>query len=103
MSGASAEYREYVVAALLHDIGKLIRRAKLCSNEQAKSHVEHSVEFIDKIGEALKAAGLDVELVKRLVREHHEDGGIAPYDRAAAKERLPGDDILGQGLSVPGR
>ncbi|MGC9171119.1 MAG: type III-A CRISPR-associated protein Cas10/Csm1 [Thermoproteus sp.] len=103
MSGASAEYREYVVAALLHDIGKLIRRAKLCSNEQAKSHVEHSVEFVDRIGEALKAAGLDVELVKRLVREHHEDGGIAPYDRAAAKERLPGDDISGQGLAVPGR
>ena len=103
MSGAK-EYREYVVAALLHDVGKLIRRAKLCSGEEARRHVEHSVEFVEMIGDALRKAGVDVELVKRLVERHHEGGfGIAPYDRSAALERTPGDEESGAGLAMPGR
>ncbi|MEM4423825.1 type III-A CRISPR-associated protein Cas10/Csm1 [Pyrobaculum sp.] len=103
MSGAR-EYREYVVAALLHDVGKLIRRAKLCSGEGAKRHVEHSVEFVEMLSNVLRKAGLDVDLVKRLVERHHEGGfGIAPYDRAAALERMPGDEDSGRGLAIPGR
>lgn len=103
MSGAR-EYREYVVAALLHDVGKLIRRARLCYGEEARRHVEHSVEFVEMIGDALRKAGVDVELVKKLVERHHEGGfGIAPYDRAAALERTPGDEESGAGLAMPGR
>ncbi len=94
MSGAR-EHREYVVAALLHDIGKLIRRAKLCRGEAAASHVEESLSFVDEIQDALKAAGLDVDLIKRLVEEHHRGTyGIAPYDHAAASERTRGDKRL---------
>jgi len=103
MSG-SKEYREYVVAALLHDVGKLIRRAKLCRGEAARRHTEESLSFVKHIEGALKAAGVDVERVKEFVARHHEgDFGIAPYDRAAAYERIQGDDEVGQGLAIAGR
>jgi CRISPR-associated protein Csm1 len=103
MSGGK-EYREYVVAALLHDIGKLIRRAKLCRGEAARSHTEESLSFIEHIEGALRAAGVNVECVKEFVARHHEgDFGIAPYDRAAAYERIQGDDESGQELAIAGR
>lgn len=93
--------KEYVVAALLHDVGKLIRRARLCQGEPAKRHAEHSVEFVEMISDVLSAAGLDVGKIKELVARHHEgDFGIAPYDRAAAKERVQGDEEIGQGLAM---
>jgi CRISPR-associated protein Csm1 len=98
------EHREYVVAALLHDIGKLIRRAKLCRGEKAGRHTEESIRFVELIENALKAAGVDVERVKQFVAQHHEgDFGIAPYDRAAAYERIQGDEEAGQGLAITGR
>ncbi|CCC81868.1 type III-A CRISPR-associated protein Cas10/Csm1 [Thermoproteus tenax] len=100
MSGS----REYVVAALLHDVGKLIRRAKLCSGEPARRHVEESADFVDSLAPALKAAGVDPEAVRELVLRHHEgDWGVGPYDRAAARERTPGDEESGQGLAMPDR
>jgi CRISPR-associated protein Csm1 len=103
MSG-SKEYREYVVAALLHDVGKLIRRAKLCRGEAARRHTEESLSFIERIEGALRAASVNVERVKEFVARHHEgDFGIAPYDRAAAYERIQGDDEAGQGLAIAGR
>ena len=103
MSG-SKEYREYVVAALLHDIGKLIRRAKLCRGEAARRHTEESLSFVERIEGALRAAGVNVERVKEFVARHHEgDFGIAPYDRAAAYERIQGDDEAGRGLAIAGR
>jgi len=90
MSG-SKEYREYVVAALLHDVGKLIRRAKLCRGEAARRHTEESLSFVERMEGALRAAGVNVERVKEFVARHHEgDFGIAPYDRAAAYERMEG-------------
>ncbi|MFZ8812238.1 MAG: type III-A CRISPR-associated protein Cas10/Csm1 [Pyrobaculum sp.] len=103
MSGGK-EYREYVVAALLHDVGKLIRRAKLCRGETARRHTEESLSFIERIEGALRAAGVNVERVKEFVARHHEgDLGIAPYDRAAAYERIRGDDESGQRLAIAGR
>jgi CRISPR-associated protein Csm1 len=103
MSGGK-EYREYVVAALLHDVGKLIRRAKLCRGEAARRHTEESLSFIERIEGALRAAGVNVERVKEFVARHHEgDFGIAPYDRAAAYERKQGDDESRQGLAIAGR
>ncbi|ACB40082.1 type III-A CRISPR-associated protein Cas10/Csm1 [Pyrobaculum neutrophilum] len=97
-------YREYVVAALLHDVGKLIRRAKLCRGEPARRHVEESADFVDVVAPALKAAGVDPQAVRELVLRHHEGGwGVGPYDRAAALERAPGDEESGQGLAMPGR
>ena len=103
MSGGK-EYREYVVAALLHDVGKLIRRAKLCRGETARRHTEESLSFIERIEGALRAAGVNVEHVKEFVARHHEgDFGIAPYDRAAAYERIQGDDESRQGLAIAGR
>jgi CRISPR-associated protein Csm1 len=103
MSG-SKEYREYVVAALLHDIGKLIRRARLCRGEAARRHTEESLSFVERIEGALRAAGVNVERVKEFVARHHEgDFGIAPYDRAAAYERIQGDDEAGRGLAIAGR
>lgn len=101
MSGGK-EYREYVVAALLHDVGKLIRRAKLCRGEAARRHTEESLSFIERIEGALRSAGVNVERVKEFVARHHE-GDIAPYDRAAAYERIQGDDESGQGLAIAGR
>jgi CRISPR-associated protein Csm1 len=106
MSGEHREHsvREYVVAALLHDVGKLIRRAKLCRGEAARRHTEESLSFVELIEGALRAAGLDVDSVKRFVAQHHEgDRGIAPYDRAAARERVQGDDESGRGLAVADR
>jgi CRISPR-associated protein Csm1 len=103
MSGGK-EYREYVVAALLHDVGKLIRRAKLCRGETARRHTEESLSFIERIEGALRSAGVNVERVKEFVARHHEgDFGIAPYDRAAAYERIQGDDESGQELAIAGR
>ncbi len=103
MSGGK-EYREYVVAALLHDVGKLIRRAKLCRGEAARRHTEESLSFIERIEGALRTARVNVERVKEFVARHHEgDFGIAPYDRAAAYERIQGDDESGQGLAIAGR
>jgi CRISPR-associated protein Csm1 len=103
MSGGK-EYREYVVAALLHDVGKLIRRAKLCRGEAARRHTEESLSFIERIEGALRSAGVNVERVKEFVARHHEgDFGIAPYDRAAAYERIQGDDESGQRLAIAGR
>ncbi len=103
MSGGK-EYREYVVAALLHDIGKLIRRAKLCRGEAARRHTEESLSFIEHIEGALRSAGVNVERVKEFVARHHEgDFGIAPYDRAAAYERKQGDDESEQRLAIAGR
>jgi CRISPR-associated protein Csm1 len=100
----SKEYREYVVAALLHDVGKLIRRAKLCRSEAARRHTEESLSFIERIEGALRSAGVNVELVKEFVARHHEgDFGIAPYDRSAAYERILGDDESRQGLAIAGR
>jgi len=99
MSGAR-KHGEYVVAALLHDIGKLIRRAKLCNGVDAASHVEESLRFVDQIQDALKAAGLDVDHIKNLIREHHRGAyGVAPYDHAAASERAQG----GRGLALENR
>jgi len=98
----SREYREYVVAALLHDVGKLIRRARLCRGEAARRHTEESLSFIERIESALRSAGVDVERVKEFVARHHE-GDIAPYDRAAAYERIQVDDEAGQGLAITGR
>jgi len=103
MSGGK-EYREYVVAALLHDVGKLIRRAKLCRGEAARRHTEESLSFIERIEGALRSAGVNVERVKEFVARHHEgDFGISPYDRAAAYERIQGDDESGQRLAIAGR
>jgi len=103
MSGGK-EYREYVVAALLHDVGKLIRRAKLCRGETARRHTEESLSFIERIEGALRSAGVNVERVKEFVARHHEgDFGIAPYDRAAAYERIQGNNESGQGLAIAGR
>ncbi|MEM4898291.1 MAG: type III-A CRISPR-associated protein Cas10/Csm1 [Pyrobaculum sp.] len=102
MSGAS--YREYIIASLLHDIGKLIRRAKLCRGEAAKSHTEHSVEYVDKISDVLKRQGIDVDLVKSLIKEHHSPtGGISIYDKAAASERTQGDEESRSTLCMSGR
>jgi len=106
MSGEHREHsvREYVVAALLHDIGKLIRRAKLCRGEAARRHTEESLSFVELIEGALRAAGLDVDREEEFVAQHHEgDRGIAPYDRAAARERVQGDDESGRGLAVADR
>jgi CRISPR-associated protein Csm1 len=106
MSGEHREHsvREYVVAALLHDVGKLIRRAKLCRGEAARRHTEESLSFVELIEGALRAAELDVDSVKRFVAQHHEGHrGIAPYDRAAARERVQGDDESGRGLAVADR
>jgi CRISPR-associated protein Csm1 len=98
------KYREYVVAALLHDIGKLIRRARLCRGERAERHTKESVHFVELIKNALRAAGLDVDLIKQLIARHHEDGGIAPYDRAAALERRAhGDEESREGLAIAER
>jgi len=103
MSG-SKEYREYVVAALLHDVGKLIRRAKLCRGEKADRHTEEGLSFVERMEGALRAASVNVERVKEFVARHHEgDFGIAPYDRAAAYERIQGDDEAGRGLAIAGR
>ena len=103
MSG-SKEYREYVVAALLHDVGKLIRRARLCRGEAARRHTEEGLSFVERMEGALRSAGVNVERVKEFVARHHEgDFGIAPYDRAAAYERIQGDDEAGQGLAIAGR
>jgi CRISPR-associated protein Csm1 len=98
------EHREYVVAALLHDIGKLIRRARLCREGRAGRHAEESIHFVELIENVLRAAGLDVNFVKQFIARHHEDGGIAPYDRAAALERKAhGDDESREGLAIAGR
>lgn len=102
---SSREVREYVLAGLLHDVGKLIRRARLCRGESAKRHVEHSVEFVEQMGGLFRRIGLDVNLIVNLIRHHHDPkGGLAPYDRSAAAERTHfGEEESGSRLCMEGR
>lgn len=85
--------REYVLAALLHDVGKLIQRARAAGGEPVGSHTRHSLELLERLRPAIEAAGLDFKLVYSLVEGHHSEGGIGPADKAAASERASaGDD-----------
>jgi len=98
---SSREYKEYVVAALLHDVGKLVQRARAARGEHYRGHTAHSIEVAQMLKPAIEAAGLDYRRVEELIRDHHSTGGIGLYDKAAAAERAQGDDESGAGL-VPG-
>jgi len=92
-------YKEYVIAALLHDVGKLIQRAKAWREGIVRKHVDYSVEFLNQINNVLKSANLDYSMIEDLVRNHHKwNYGIAPFDEVAACERKPGDEESGEKL-----
>ena len=67
------EYQSVILAALLHDIGKLIKRQ---NNITARSkHTEFSIDFFSH-EEAFKATwlkdDLDLKLIETIVRNHHD-------------------------------
>jgi len=58
------------IGALLHDIGKFVRRAE--KGKENKAHHCFTDQFIDKNGELLKDAfGVDVNYVREIAARHH--------------------------------
>ncbi|WP_069808146.1 type III-A CRISPR-associated protein Cas10/Csm1 [Vulcanisaeta thermophila] len=99
MSSVSPRYyRELVLSALLHDVGKLLQRADRCQGVNKGDHVSYSVDFLSSIRNAVERAGLNPDVVEQFIMTHHKGGKLAPFDRAAACERKPGDDVSGESL-----
>ncbi|OIP25734.1 MAG: type III-A CRISPR-associated protein Cas10/Csm1 [Dehalococcoidia bacterium CG2_30_46_19] len=65
------EYQTIVLAALLHDIGKLIQRGKFLHLDKGQ-HPKFSADFI-KINTGVFAQIADMTLLEELVLRHHED------------------------------
>ena len=65
------EYQTVVLAALLHDIGKLIQRGKFPQLDRGQ-HPKFSATFV-KAWEGIFAQVADLPLLEELVLKHHED------------------------------
>lgn len=67
-----SSYNSVVLAALLHDIGKLIHRQSSDKHTAKGGHAEASHDFVKKHVEKLKNCDLyDIDLVAFLVESHH--------------------------------
>lgn len=65
-------YNSVVLAALLHDIGKLIHRQSGAKYHQTGGHAKASYDFVEKHAGKLKNCDLyDIDLVAFLVKSHH--------------------------------
>lgn len=73
------EYQTVILAALLHDIGKLLHRG---SQEYKGKHCEASSKFIEKFTDKLKNDGLyDIGLLRLIVQHHHPKKQLVLQDQ----------------------
>lgn len=72
-------YQTLILAALLHDIGKFYARSSRVISafkelNEGTAHPIISERIIEgKFSNCLKNIGMDIELLKKLIRHHHED------------------------------
>ncbi|WP_105316778.1 type III-A CRISPR-associated protein Cas10/Csm1 [Thermus tenuipuniceus] len=59
------------LAGLLHDIGKLLQRARWGEGGR-EPHPAYSARFVEEYAPIFQAAGVDPEWLKRTVQRHHE-------------------------------
>ena len=83
-SNETKEYNSFILAALLHDIGKYFERSKYLELYERK-HEKGSVRFIEEFSNRLENGLYDLDLVKFLARNHQpENKGILknePYTK----------------------
>jgi CRISPR-associated protein Csm1 len=70
-SRSDKEYQTVILAALLHDIGKLIQRGSFALNVEGK-HPEVSARFVAAFGQLFDDVA-NKELLRTLVQKHHEN------------------------------
>jgi len=70
MERGNGEYQTVVLAALLHDVGKLLGRGSFAILDKGQ-HPRFSADFISAFGDIFADAA-DVSLLKELVQRHHE-------------------------------
>jgi len=71
MGDRETEYQTIVLAALLHDIGKLLQRGQGLALDYA-SHPHHSAQFVASVAQSVSGVA-DTGLLETLVQHHHED------------------------------
>lgn len=77
MTQGDREYQTVLLAALLHDIGKLLQRGSFGSLDTEGKHPKVSGTFISAY-QSLFAQVSDVSLLKTLVEHHHEHPSFRP-------------------------
>lgn len=75
-SHSNKEYQTVILAALLHDVGKLIQRGSFALNVEGK-HPEVSARFVAAFGQLFDDVA-NRELLRTLVQKHHEDPKFPP-------------------------
>jgi len=72
----NSEYRTVILAAFLHDIGKLLGRGKFQMLDKGQ-HPKFSADFVSAYSDLFKPY-CDVALLKELVQKHHENQKAFP-------------------------
>lgn len=68
---------QLAIAGLLHDIGKLLQRARWGERGGAR-HPAFSAQFVEDFAEVFRKAGVEVEWLRDTVKRHHEGWRDAP-------------------------
>ncbi len=71
------EYQTVILAALLHDVGKLFNRP-----EAKTGHPKEGADFISRYNNEINSIGFDYELINNIIEKHHEkkDTPLTPIE-----------------------
>lgn len=76
-------YRSLVLAALLHDIGKLYQRGEFPADFVEGQHPRIGATFISAFRDFFAQFQIDPDLVQTLVQRHHQNDRAFPPDLRA--------------------